>query len=377
MSADETPTTEADGLAAIPRQRRKLRPILMLAAPIVVIGGALYVYLAGGRYESTDNASLQTGLVAISAGVSGKVMAVEVSENQRVAKGQVLFRIDPSGFETAVADAEAQLAGARTDIGSQQADYVEAASQVRVAQARAAYAQGEAARQRTLLSEGIASRAQYDQAATEARTARDAIAAAQAKADSLRAALSGAVRGPADAQPAARRAASQLEKARIALRDTVVRAPQDGVVTRVHQLQVGTYVAAGRTAFMLASTRYWVQANFKEDQLRHMRVGQPAKVRIEAFPDHEIEARIASFSPGTGNSFALLPAENATGNWVKVIQRLPVEIALDRLPTDLPLHAGLSVSVQVDTGHQRHLFGADTSPKAVAPNSATRAADRP
>jgi membrane fusion protein (multidrug efflux system) len=157
----------------------------------------------------------------------------------------------------------------------------------------------------------------------------------------------------------------------------VVRAPQDGVVTRVHQLQVGTYVTAGRTVFMLAGTRYWVQANFKEDQLRHMRVGQPAKVRIEAFPDHEIDARIASFSPGTGASFALLPAENATGNWVKVIQRLPVEITLDRLPADLPLHAGLSVSVEVDTGHQRHLFGADTPPRTTAPIGAPRAAGRP
>ena len=377
MSADRSPTTEDDHLADVPRQRRRLRPALMLAAPIVVVAGALYLYLTGGRYESTENAALQTGLVAISAGVSGKVVAVEVVENQRVAKGQVLFRIDSSGFATAVADAEAQLAGARTDVGAQQADYLEAAAQVRAAQARASYAQGEAARQRALLGEGIASRAQYDQAATEARTARDTIAAAQAKADSLRAALSGAVSGPADAQPAARRAASQLERARIALRDTVVRAPQDGVVTRVHQLQVGTYVTAGRTVFMLAGTRYWVQANFKEDQLRHMRVGQPAKVRIEAFPDHEIDARIASFSPGTGASFALLPAENATGNWVKVIQRLPVEITLDRLPADLPLHAGLSVSVEVDTGHQRHLFGADTPPSATAPIGAPRAAGRP
>lgn len=364
MSADGSIALEDDSQADIPRQRKGLRRILMLAAPVVVLIGALYFYLTGGRYESTENASLQTGMVAVSASVSGKVVAIEVTENQHVKKGQVLFRINPDGFETAVAEAEAQLASARTNIGSLQADYQEALSQVRAAEARASYAQNEAARQRSLLGEGIASRAQYDQAATEARTARDAIAAAKAKAESLRASLSGNVGGPADAQPAVRAAASQLEKARIGLRDTVVRAPQDGVVTRVHQLQVGNYVTAGRTVFMLTGTRFWVQANFKENQLRYMRVGQPAVVEIDAFPDHKLKAHVASFSPGTGNSFSILPAENATGNWVKVVQRLPVEIAIDEVPADLPLHTGLSVEVEVDTGHRRHLFGADTPPTA-------------
>jgi membrane fusion protein (multidrug efflux system) len=318
-------------------------------------------------------------MVAVSASVSGKVTAIEVDENQLVHKGDVLFRIDPDSYQTAVAAAEAQLASARTDINSTQADYQEALSQVSAAQARAAYAQNEAARQRSLLSEGIASKAQYDQAVTEARTAHDAIAAAQAKAESLRASLSGNVGGPIDAQPAVRRAASQLESARIALSDTVVRAPQDGIVTRVHQLQVGNYVTAGRTVFMLTGTRFWVQANFKENQLRYMRIGQPATVKIDAFPDRKLKAHVASFSPGTGNSFSILPAENATGNWVKVVQRLPVEIAVDEIPAGLPLHTGLSVDVEVDTGHQRHLFGPDTPPYAPRPRStgSAQAAARP
>lgn len=364
MNAESTIAVEDDSQSDVPRQRRGLRRVLMLAAPVVVLIGALYFYLTGGRYESTENASLQTGLVAVSASASGKVVAIEVSENQLVRKGQVLFRLNDNGYQTAVATAEAQLASARTDIGSMQADYQEALSQVSAARARAAYARNEAARQASLLREGISSRAQADQAQTEARTARDAIAAAQAKAESLRASLSGNVGGPADAQPAVRKAASELESARIALGDTVVRAPQDGIVTRVHQLQVGNYVTAGRTVFMLTGTRFWVQANFKESQLRYMRVGQPAVVKIDAFPDRKLKAHVASFSPGTGNSFSILPAENATGNWVKVVQRLPVEIALDEVPADLPLHAGLSVEVEVDTGHARHLFGADTPPSA-------------
>ena len=362
MNAETPIAAEADTVAR-PRGR-SVRRWLMLVVPIVFVAGGVWFYLSGGRYESTENAALQTGMVAISASVSGKVVAVEVRENQRVRAGDVLFRLGSDTPAAAVAEAEAQLAGARSDVGSARADYREALSQVHAAQARAAFARGEAGRQGQLLREGISSQAQYAAAMTEARTAQDAIASARAKADSLLAALAGQVGGPADLQPAVRRAASQLEKARIALADTVVRAPQDGIVTRVHQLQVGSYVTAGRPVFMLTGTRFWVQANFKESQLRYMRVGQPAEVRVDAFPDHVLKGRVASFSPGTGSSFSILPAENATGNWVKVVQRLPVEIAIDAAPADLPLSAGLSAEVEVDTGHRRRLFGADASPAA-------------
>ncbi len=342
-----------------PRKRNR-RMILMIAGPIIILLVAAYIYLSGGRYESTDNASLQTGMVAISPSVAGKVMSVEVRENQRVKRGDVLFRIQSGTFEAALAEAEAALAAARTEVGSEQADYREAVSQVNAAKARYDYAVKEAERQKALVAEGISSRAQYDQATTDARTARDAIAAAQARADSLRASLAGAVNGPIENQPEVRRAASKLAQARIDLGDTVVRAPQDGIVTRVNQLQVGNYVSPGRPVFMLTALHFWVQANFKEDQLRYMRVGQPATVTIDAFPDHELHGRVESFSPGTGSSFAVLPAENATGNWVKVVQRLPVQIALDKVPEGLPLSAGLSANVEVDTGHERHLFGPDT-----------------
>lgn len=372
----ETPLAPVDEeQLAVPEKRKRLRRWLMLAAPAVVLVGGLYIYLTGGRYESTENASLQTGIVAISPTVAGRVLAIEVRENQVVEKGQVLFRIGKDSFEASVAQAEADLADARTDVGSKQADYQEAASQVRAAEARYAFTQTEAARQRSLLKEGISSRAQYDAAATEVRTARDTIAAMQAKAESLRADLSGDVGAPADQQPNVRRAASQLVKARIDLRDTVVRAPQDGIATRVNQLQVGNYVQPGRPVFMLTGKKFWVQANFKENQLRHMRVGQPATVKIDAFPDHKLKGHVDSFSPGTGSSFSILPAENATGNWVKVVQRLPVQIVIDEAPGDLPLSSGLSVEVEVDTGHERHLIGEDTqttSPQADRAKSAKR-----
>jgi membrane fusion protein (multidrug efflux system) len=361
----EAPIASEDENAVTVRSRRKrVRRVLMLAAPVAVAIGALYFYLTGGRYESTENASLQTGMVAISPSIAGKVVSIEVKENQRVHAGDVLFRIEPDQYRAAVEQAQADLADARTDVGSTQADYQEAMSQVSAAQARYTYAQNEAARQNSLVKEGISSRQQADSAATDARTAKDAIAAAQAKADSLRAALSGNVAGSPDDQPKVKRAVAMLDQAKINYGYTEVRAPKDGVVTRVNQLQVGNYVAPGRPVFMLTGLAYWVEANFKENQLQYMRVGQPATVKVDAFPDHKLKGHVASFSPGTGSSFSILPAENATGNWVKVVQRLPVEIAIDDAPGDLPMSAGLSVEVEVDTGHQRRLFGPDTPPSS-------------
>lgn len=362
MNAESTISAEDDIETVTPPRKRSLRTILMLAGPALVLLGAGWFYLTGGRYESTDNASLQTGMVAISPSVAGTVVSVEVRENQRVRKGDVLFRIREDTFQAAVAEADAELANSRTNIGSMQADYREALSQVSAAKAKYELATSEEARQKSLLGEGISSRAQYDEAVTEVRTARDGIAAAQAKADSLKASLADAVNGPVETQPDVRKAASKLAQARINLADTVVRAPQDGVVTRVNQLQAGNYVTPGRPVFMLTALHYWVQANFKEDQLRYMRVGQPAKIEVDAFPDHKLKGHVESFSPGTGSSFSVLPAENATGNWVKVVQRLPVQIAIDDVPEGLPLGAGLSANVEVDTGHKRHLFGPDTPP---------------
>jgi membrane fusion protein (multidrug efflux system) len=364
----ETPLGEVQGevdqpLADAPRDRARLRKPLMLAAPVVVVIAGLYYYMSGGRYETTENAALQTSMVAVAPTVGGRVLSVEVRENELVRRDQVLFRVGAESFEASVAQAEAQLADARTDVGAMQADYQEALAQVAAAEARQAFARSEAGRQQSLLKEGISSRAQYDAAATEARTAGSAIAATRAKAASLRAALSGNVGGPTDMQPEVRKAASQLAKARIDLKDTVIRAPQAGIVTRVNQLQVGNYVQQGRPVFALTGRKFWVQANFKESQLRYMRAGQPARIVIDAFPDHELKGHVESFSPGTGSSFSVLPAENATGNWVKVVQRVPVQIAIDVFPADLPLSAGLSVEVRVDTGHKRSLFGGGTPDK--------------
>jgi len=339
------------------RRQRMRVPLLILGVAVAILVAG-FIYLHGGRYQSTDNAYFQTGLVSVTANVSGQVVAVEVHDNQRVHVGQVLFRIDPAPFETEVAQAQAALAEARTQIEALRANYGQGRAELKAAQSRLDYATREVARQKALLAEGISSRAQYDQAVLAEQTAGQGIQSNVQKNAGIAATLSGGVTVPIEQEPAVKAAQARLDRARLELGYTVVRAAQDGIVTKVNQLQVGDYITASHPVFTLAGAHIWVEANFKEDQLDHMRVGQPATFSVDAFPSLHLTGHLRSFSPGTGNSFALLPAENATGNWVKVVQRLPVEFEIDNPPADVPLHAGLSVNVTVDTGYRRHLFGA-------------------
>jgi membrane fusion protein, multidrug efflux system len=345
--------------------KTRLRAWLLIGGLVVALVAGLAFYLHGGRYESTDDASLQAGQGAVAANVSGQVIAIAVHENQIVKAGQLLFRIDPRPYQAAVDQATAELADARAQIQSRRANYQQGQAEIQAAQARLAYATGEAARQKQLLAEGISSQNQYDQAVLAVQTARQTVQTSTQQAASVKATLSGDVSLPADRQPAVQAAQAALDRAKLNLGYTTVRAAQDGIVTRVDQLQLGDYVAASKPVFTLVGRRIWIEANFKESQLHYMRVGQPATVTIDAYPGRTFTARVVSFSPGTGNSFALLPPENATGNWVKVVQRLPVELDFDRLPTDLPLHAGLSAQVSVDTGHVRHLFGSNARSEAA------------
>ncbi len=360
-AAAAQPARSTDG------SRARLRNPLLLAGLVVLLVAGLLFYLNGGRYETTDDAFLLAGEAAVASNVSGQVVAIEVRENQAVRSGQVLFRIDPRPFQIAVDAAAAQLADARAQVAARRASYQQGRAEVQAAAARLAYAVSEAARQKRLLAKGISSQDQYDQAALAVQTGRQAVQTSTQQAESVRAMLSGDVALPTERQPAVRAAQAALDRAELDLGYSVVRATQDGIVTRVNQLQLGNYVSASRPVFTLVARHVWVEANFKESQLRHMRIGQSAIVTVDAYSDRPLRAHVSSFSPGTGNSFALLPAENATGNWVKVVQRLAVDLEFDRVPADLALHAGLSASVSVDTLHVRHLFAADSEIAAAPP----------
>lgn len=327
----------------------EMRWPLFLAGGVIVVAAILYFWIFGGRFVSTDDASVQSERIAVSASVSGKVVAIEVHNNQVVQQGQVLFRIDTGPYQASVDEAEAKLASAKALVVGLRASYWQSKAQLQASTDQLNYAGREAARQKQLQKEGISSQAQYDQAVLAAQTARQQVQSARQQVAAILASLAGDPNSPTEKNANVRQAKAALDRAKLDLGYAVIRAPKAGIVTKVDQLPIGSYVEASRTLFFLMGRRLWVEANYKEDQLEHMRIGQPARVEVDAFPDLDLKAHVSSFSPGTGNTFALLPAENATGNWVKVVQRLPVEITLDEVPKDVPLHAGLSAVVTVDT----------------------------
>ncbi len=334
--------------------RQRLRLPLMILGPLLVILAALYWYLTGGRYVSTDDAYVQAARVQISTDIAGRVVAVAVKNNEEVTAGQVLFRLDPRPYRIAVAEAKAQLAAARLQVEALKATYRPTVAAAASTEAMLAYQEREFERQQRLLTTGAASQSAYDQARRNYEQARQQLAADRQDIANVLASLGGDADIPVDQHPSVQRAQAALDRAELDLSYATVRAPENGVVTKVDQLQVGDYVTAGTALFSLMSNeRVWVEANFKETELTHMRPGQAATVEVDTYPGVEFPARVESLSPGTGLTFALLPAENATGNWVKVVQRLPVRLALERRDAAAPLRAGLSATVAVDTGYRR------------------------
>ena len=347
---DETP----------PNRWQRARLPLLIAGPVVVLALAIYFYMSGGRYEKTDDAYVMAARTAISANVPGRVVELAVHDNQTVRRGDLLYRLDDAPFRIYVEEAAAQLAAATLQIESLKATYLQRQADLASAQETLAFQQSELDRQKRLIASGIASQAQVDRATHALDEARSRLAGVQHEITGVVAQLGGNPRIEPAKHPAVLQAQAALDRARLNLSYTTITAPSDGVVTRVEQLQVGNYVAASTPVFALVSTHdVWLEANFKEDQLGHVRAGQAASIKIDSYPGRTFKGKVASVSPGTGSQFSMLPAENATGNWVKVVQRLPVRIELEDLDPAYPLHAGLSANVNVDTRQQRRLFGAN------------------
>jgi membrane fusion protein (multidrug efflux system) len=348
---------------------QRLRLPLLLAAPILIVIAALYIYLTGGRYVSTDDAYVQSARGSVSANVSGQVVEVDVRENQFVHAGDVLFRLDSRPYDVAVEQAQAELVSAEEGVSATQASLGQTGDEVTAAQDTLDYDQKELTRQKAMAASGVSSQQQLDAAQHAFDSAKAALAAAKARQSNVLATLGGSADGPITAYANVKRAQAALDRAKLNQSYTTIRALQDGVVTKVEQLQVGDYANAAQPLFNLVAPRLWVEANFKENQLSYMRPGQPATVKIDAYPGRLYHLHIASLSPGTGNSFSVLPAENATGNWVKVVQRLPVRLVFDGDVSDIrvPLAAGLSATVTVDTAHRRTLFGYGLNHRAVDP----------
>jgi len=324
----------------------------MLGGLAVVLLAALIAWLMGGRYQSTDDAYVRVAGVEISSNIAGRVMEVDVQENQRVREGQVLFRLDPAPHEIAVDEARAGLTDARQQLKAQIATYRQLQAELGSAQDAAAYRERESQREKGLMQAGAVSQSEYDEAAHEAESARLRVTAVREQIAAALARLGGRTDADVEAHPEVRAARSQLDRAKLQQSWTVVRAPQSGRVTKVEQLQVGDYINAAAPVFHLVADRVWIEASFKENQLRYMHPGQPATVKVDAYPGKTYRAVVESVAPGTDQIFSLLPAENGSGNWVKVVQRLPVRLAFEDAPPK-DLQGGLSVQVKVDTNHRR------------------------
>ncbi|BBE33602.1 HlyD family secretion protein [Sphingosinicella microcystinivorans] len=323
-----------------------LRPLLMLSVPLLLIVGGAWLYLAGRAHESTDNAYVQQDKVSIAPEVSGRIVEVDVHENMRVQEGQLLFRIDPQPYRIALRQAEAALAKARVEVDELGAEVTVADVDIATARSEIAFAKAEFDRQAELLNRGFTTRARYQAAQLALAKAREQMNTATSEARKARVALgSGAA---ASNRPAAVEAAlAAREEAMLNLSRTEIRAPASGIVSQTDRLQVGAMLPAGLpTLSLVADGHSWVEANFKETQLRKMHTGQKATITIDAY-GRALSGHVESIGAGTGSEFALLPAQNANGNWVKVTQRVPVRIAIDA-KSDRPLIAGLSAEVSVD-----------------------------
>ena len=354
------PAAAAAPISAVQPKRKVLRRVLMLGGVVVVLGGASFMYLTGGRFVGTDDAYVKAAQLSVTTDVSGVVASVDVKEGQRVKKGDVLFRIDAQPFENARANAEAAVAQARMSVGTLQADYRQALQQVRAQQAQVDLAKQTLDRYEALVARGAIARTLIDQQ-------RATYISAIATLDSLRqsaaadlARLAGNPNLPAEQFPEAMKAAAALHEAQRQIEHTVVRAPFDGVVTAVGSLQPGALIISAMSAFSTTSAvglvsehDLWIEANMKETDLTRMHAGQPVDIHIDSYPECSWMGSVDAIAAASGSAFSPLPAQNTSGNWVKVVQRIPVRVKFDKGNCDGRLSTGMSATVSIDTGRTR------------------------
>ena len=350
-------------IAAEPRRRlmaglrRYRRFLLLVVVPLVAAMAGLTLYLNGGRYVTTDDAYVGAQKVLITPDVSGKIISVAVKEGQQVTTGDVMFQIDPVPFKLALAQARAKLDDAKTNHDNLVANVKLYAQTIEIVNAGIALKQKDVERKNSLVKSNAGSQLDLDNSGTALVTAQAQLQLVRMQNSTALNQLLGNPDLPLEQFPAYMQAKAVLDDAQRNLDLTTVRAPMDGIATQVEQIQLGRFVAAGTPVFSVIDTANpWVDANPKESDFTYVAVGQAVTLDVDAFPNHVFKGTVGSLSPGTGAQFAILPPQNATGNFVKVVQRVPVRIYLDKNDRMVrKLKAGMSVYATIDTKHTRSL----------------------
>lgn len=325
------------------------RRVLLWVVPLCVVSVSVYVYGSAGRYVSTDNAYLQQDRVDVAPQVSGNVSEVYVGENTHVTADQPIFRLDDAQLAIAVSAAEARLTSARAEVAGAQAAYREKAGELAVARKTGELATRDFKRQKELAARQLISASALDAADRTYQISTGSVGVLELQLAQTSARLGGNPGRSVDDYGPVRTALADLARAKLDLSRTVIKAPQSGIAS--HLPKVGTRVDTGRPAFaIMTDGPLWVEANFKETDLEWVRPGQPVTVDVDTYSRHRWKGHVESIAQATGAEFSLLPAQNASGNWVKVVQRISVRIALDRSPDDPPLRDGMSAVVEIDTG---------------------------
>lgn len=339
-----------------PNRRFMLRLFLLIGIPVLVLVGSVYAYTTGGRYVTTENAYVKSDIIEVSTNIDGLITDVRVSDNQRISAGDVLFHVDARLFEKQLAVAEADVESARQTIEALRSRYREGQAVVAAAWERVRYLKTELDRQDELLNKGHGTQAKFDAVEHDVKAAERQLTIARETNRTILAQLGGDPNLPLEQHPQYLHAIAERDLALVNLSYTEVVSPVSGVVTRV-SLEKGEYVEAGESLMAIVDTvKPWVEANLKEVDLEHVSVGQKATVVLYSLPDVEWAATVESISPATGAEFSVLPPQNATGNWVKVVQRVPVRLVLaDRAGMDR-LRAGLTATISIDTERSRDIY---------------------
>lgn len=336
-------------------RRFLIRLILLIGVPVIAVTAALAVWQMGGRYITTENAYVKADIVQISPEISGRVVQVAVRDHELVKPGAVLLRIDPEPFRLALAKADAELEAARTQVEIARAMYRETLSELGELESRSDYLSKQAARQQELAARGVAPAARLEEALNEAQVAKERINVVRQRLTRLLTTLKGNADLPVEEHPSVRERMADRDRAALDLARTTITAPIGGVAVNV-RLQVGEQVKSATPIFVLVSERRpWVEANLKETTLTNVQIGQKVDVVLDIYPDVTWTGVVESISPATGAEFAILPPQNASGNWVKVVQRLPVRIRLEPHKNEPALRAGMTATVSIDTERRRHI----------------------